>query len=128
MNAIGQLDQMQTAIRRLRVASLVLRGLTTDEVALALPKNGVVDPRTQLPYAPDVIAGDIAYLEAVWEQEAQLPGREHRARVLAELREVKRSAWAKGDLAVVVRCLREEAALCTLSDVTPDEDLQLTRL
>ena len=126
MNA--QLDQMQTSIRRLRVASLVLRGLTTDEVALALPKNGVVDPRTQLPYALDVVTEDVAYLESEWEQEARLPVREHRARVLAELREVKRSAWAKGDLAVVVRCLREEAALCALSDVPPDEEIQLTRL
>ena len=128
MSARPEPDPMQVTIRRLRVASLVLRGLTPGEIALALPKNGVVDPQSGLPYGLDVVTDDLAYLESEWEQEARLPLGAHRARVLAELREVKRSAWAKGDLSVVVRCLREEAALCTLSDVTPDEDLQLTRL
>ena len=69
----GTLQGNHEAMRRLRVASLFLRGLSPTEIALALPKNGVLDPATRLPYGMDVVYGDIAYLEREWEGETQAP-------------------------------------------------------
>lgn len=123
----GSPQGSHTSLRRLRVASLYLRGLSPTEIGLALPKNGVVDPATHLPYGMDVVHGDIAYLEREWESETQRAPWERRARVLAELHEAKRAAWAKGDLGTVVRCLKQETELFDLDDV-PEEAAPLLEL
>jgi len=115
-------------LRRLRVASLYLRGLSAQEIALALPKNAIVDPQTRLPYGLEVIHSDLGYLEQEWEQESRAQPRERRARVLAELHEAKRAAWAKGDLSTVVRCLKQEAELFDLDEITDEPEADLLRL
>ena len=115
-------------LRRLRVASLYLRGLSAQEIVLALPKNAIVDPLTRMPYGLDVIHSDLGYLEREWEQESRLQPRERRARVLAELHEAKRAAWAKGDLGTVVRCLKQEADLFDLDEVPDEPEADLLRL
>lgn len=115
-------------LRRLRVASLYLRGLSPQEIALALPKNGIADPQTRLPYGLEVIHSDLGYLEREWEQESRVQPRERRARVLAELHEAKRAAWAKGDLGTVVRCLKQEAELFDLEEVPSEPEIDLLRL
>ena len=126
MNASGSQTQY-VDLRRLRVASLYLRGLSAHEIVMALPKNGVVDPATHLPYGLDTVQGDLLYLETQWESEVQVQPGVRRARVLAELHEAKRAAWAKGDLGTVVRCLKHEAELFDLDEV-PEEGSPMLRL
>jgi hypothetical protein len=115
------LQTRQADFRRLRIASLYLRGLSPHEIVLALPKNGIIDPTTRLPYSLDVVQQDILTLEDQWETEQRVAPKMRRARVLAELHEAKRAAWAKGDLGTVVRCLKQEAELFEL-DAVPDDD------
>ncbi len=97
-------------VRRQRVASLLLRGLAPLEIALQLKRQGLTDPATNEAYAQDVIVADVQALEAEWQETAEDPEGQ-RARILAELREARRAAWAKNDLDEVMQGLRQEAAL-----------------
>lgn len=97
-------------VRRQRVASLLLRGLAPLEIALQLKRQGLTDPATGEAYSQDVIVADVAALEAEWQ--GIFEDREgQRARLLAELREARRAAWAKNDLGEVMQGLRQEADL-----------------
>ncbi|HNT74386.1 MAG TPA: hypothetical protein PKH77_05135 [Anaerolineae bacterium] len=97
-------------LRRERVASLLLRGLTPLEITVQLKRQGLKDPETGEAYLLAVIVADVAALDAEWQAQANDPDAQ-RARVLAELREVRRAAWAKNDMGGVLRGLQQEAAL-----------------
>lgn len=101
-------------IRRLRVASLHLRGLAPLEIHAAVKKSG-------LPAELDVVCADIAFVEAVWRTEVQVTPTQHRARLLAELREARRAAWAASDLKAVLQSLKQEAEL----EIAPPEKAML---
>jgi hypothetical protein len=91
-------------VRRLRVAALHLRGLTAIEIRSALQQSGLaVDLET--------VCADIAFLEAVWATEVRLDQETRRARLLAELREARRAAWAAGEFALVLKALEQEEKL-----------------
>jgi hypothetical protein len=93
-------------LRRLRVASLHLRGLTPGEIQAALQTSALASDL-------ETICADLTFLERVWTTEAQAAPR-HKARVLAELREARRAAWAAGDLQKVLESLKDEADLLHL--------------
>jgi len=107
----------QDDARRLRVASLYLRGLSPLEICTALQKGGIsADLET--------VCADIAFLETVWATEVQMDHEQHQARILAELREVRRASWAAGERALVLKALEQEAKL--LENAVPA--VRLTRL
>ncbi len=95
--------------RQVRVASLHLRGLSPVEIQQALQGGGI-------PCALEVICDDIAFLERVWTTEIRATPR-HKARVLAELREARRAAWAAGDLQRVLESLKAESELLHLKSM-----------
>ena len=103
--------------RRLRVAALHLRGLSPLEIQVALAQGGAAWPL-------ETICGDLAFLEQVWATEVRR-GAQQPARVLAELREARRAAWAAGDLDLVLRALKQEAELLA---ETPQGEPELCRL
>lgn len=86
-------------VRRMRVASLHLRGLTPLEIRSALPKEWDVDT--------DTICSDIQFLERVWTTDIQV-GARHKARILAEIREARRVSWSQADMALVLQGLKQE--------------------
>jgi len=94
----------QDDVRRLRVASLFLRGLLPVEIQGALRQNGVACELAQ-------VCDDVAFLQRVWATEVALEKERHLARILAELREARRSAWAAGDFDLVMRGLEQEERL-----------------
>jgi len=73
----------------------------------------------------EVVCADIAFLETVWATEVKLQPEQYQARLLAELREARRSAWAAGALALVLRALEQEAKLLEETQVTPPPMLRL---
>lgn len=91
-------------IRRLRVAALHLRGLTPLEILAALKQGGI-------PVDLEGVCADIAFLEAVWATEVQLETEKRQARLLAELREARRAAWAAGKFDLVLKGIEQEAKL-----------------
>jgi len=91
-------------VRRLRVAALHLRGLTPLEILAALKQSGMVADL-------EAVCADIVFLEAVWATEVHVEAEKRKARLLAELREARRAAWAAGKFDLVLKGLAQEAEL-----------------
>lgn len=120
--------------RRHVVAGLRLRGLTIREIVEQLPQLGVINEKLGKPWSRGIIGNDLQALEAEWRARAQADIAELKARLLAELREVRRAAWAEKDHRLVLSALESESKLLGLdaprrSDVTlrgdPDEPLEI---
>lgn len=106
------MDDVQVTLRRQRVASLLLRGLSAEEIAFQLQRQKLRDPDTGQPYTLAIVQADVVALETEWNAAATCDAR---GRVLAELREARRLAWAKGDYNAVYRGLQQEAQLSGLN-------------
>jgi hypothetical protein len=98
--------------RRRDVARLRLQGLTHREIIAGLGHN----PKTAAPWSIGVINKDLQAIHSQWKAAAVADIAEHKARVLAELAEVKRAAWTDKDLANLLRALKQEADLLGLNE------------
>ena len=117
------LSQDMIALRRQRVSSLRARGLTHEEIyqEMAAPIKGdepnpyyLVNPETREPFDRSTISRDLKWVRMQNLKEARQSEKQLRARQLAEIAEVKRDAWARGRLMIVLECLKREAALMGL--------------
>jgi transposase len=97
--------------RRERVAALRLRGFTEREIVAALEQQGFFNPETHRPYSTGCIAKDILALQKQWRENAARAISEHKSEQLAEIAEVKRSAWAAKKLDTVLKGLEREAKI-----------------
>lgn len=102
--------------RRRQVAYLRLRGATQREIESGLAAQGIINPDTRQPWSLGTINSDIKAMEREWKEAAQKDISEHKARMLAELEETKRAAWAGKDLSIVLRALKQEAELFGLDE------------
>ena len=107
----------QDDIRRLRVAALHLRGLQPIEILKALQGT--------LPCDLKLVCTDIAFLQQVWATEVALEEEQQHARILAELREARRAAWAAGKFDLVLKGLEQERKLLEDTAEAAPEMLQL---
>lgn len=105
-------------VRRLRVAALHLRGLTPLEIRAALQQGG-------LPCDLETVCQDLVHLQEIWETEVNVETERYRARLLAELREARRAAWAVGKFDLVLRGLAQEKELLDKSAPQPVPLLRL---
>lgn len=107
--------QDTVAMRRRRVSTLRLKGLTHEEIWSALSNPGsptyLVNPSTKKPYNRATITRDIQVMREEALEAAQEATQQHLARQLAELQEVKRTAWAKEKLHEVLRAIELEMKL-----------------
>ena len=108
-------NEQLTAYRRRQVAALRLRGMVLDEIVTSLGTLGVVNPETQQPFGRTTVHNDLRYLEAQWRDEAAELHELHKARVLAELRELRRAAWQDKKFGIVLRGLQAEADMFGLN-------------
>lgn len=90
--------------RRIRIAALYLRGLMPLEIRAALQQGNI-------PGDLETVCADIAFLEAIWATEVQLEKEKRLARLLAELREARRAAWAAGRFDLVLKAIEQETKL-----------------
>ncbi len=107
--------------RRRNVASLRLRGFTQREIVDNLPRLKIVNPETGDPYSLGTINGDIKAIREDWRRRAAEDMGEHIARILAELSEVKRAAWAEKDFGSSLRAIEKEAKI--LGADSPDKQI-----
>lgn len=91
-------------VRRLRVAALYLRGLMPLEIRAALQQAGITSDL-------ELVCADIAFLERLWATEVQLAQEQRMARLLAEVREARRAAWAAGQFELVLKSVELEDKL-----------------
>jgi hypothetical protein len=98
-------------IRRRKVASMLLRGMNTHEIyeALQQGRGALSNPETGEAYSEKTFKRDVVFLREQWEEEAKEDFERMKAMHLAEVKEAKRAAWAKGNLPMVYRGLKHEA-------------------
>lgn len=97
----------QEAVSRLR-----LRKASALEIWEALKEQPTYrNPRTGEPWSYSVICRDISELDAWYEEQARKSTVFFRGRQLTELEELRRAAWEKEDLWLVLKTLEREAKL-----------------
>ncbi len=106
----------QIAIRRERVARLRLRGLTEREIAFQLGsgENALFNPKTHKPYSNFIVHKDLEWLREQWEKEATKEIGEWKTKLIVEVEEVKRAAWAHGELETVLKCVTQQRKILGL--------------
>ncbi|MDP2662303.1 MAG: hypothetical protein Q8R28_16395, partial [Dehalococcoidia bacterium] len=101
--------------RRKLVAQLLLRQVTSvRELTRMLASSGEVNPATQQPWSRPVIQSDIEALDALWRRDVLKDLDSAKARILAEIREVRRLAWNSKDLKLVRGLIEDERGLLGL--------------
>jgi|SRR5581483_1753264 len=100
--------------RRARVAHHRLRRLSVREIAAELEREGLRNPETGEPWTWVTVHRDCQALARRWQREALADTAPLKAELWAELRAVRRQAWTDGDLATVLRALKQEAELLGL--------------
>lgn len=114
--------------RRTHVARYRLQRLSVREIAERLAVDGLRNPTTSQPWDHATVHRDCRALALEWRRDALADTARRTGEVLAELREVRRQAWAAGDLNVVLRALKQEAELLGLDAPTRVDFTALIRL
>lgn len=96
------------ARRREMVGQLLCRRMTRREIVDALAAAGEKNPLTDAPWELATIHRDAAALERQWRAAAGKKAAVWKARQLAEIEEVKREAWARGKLDIVLAAIDRE--------------------
>lgn len=110
-------DEHLMAMRRKAVSTARLRGMTCEQIAGLLAEQGITNPRTEEPWSISTINKDLKAIEEEWKEETFKGISDHRARVLAEIQEVKRSAWMAGKHSIVLRAIDQEVGLLGLNEL-----------
>lgn len=97
--------------RRRHVASMRLRGMTQREIVENLPRLHIVNARTGRPYSLGIVNADLQAIHEDWRRRAAQDMADHVARILAELTEVKRAAWAEKDFNAIMRAIEKEVRI-----------------
>lgn len=106
------------ADRQRRVAQMRLRHMSLREITRGLETLGVRNERTGRPWGLATIFRDMAALDALWRSEALADTSKVKARLWAEIREVRRAAWVASDLSTVLRGIKQECELLGLDAPT----------
>ena len=99
------------ARRREMVGQLIARRMTRREIVDALAAAGEKNPLTGAPWELATIQRDAAALERQWKTAAARTTAKWKARQLAEIEEVKREAWARGKLDIVLGAIDREVKI-----------------
>ena len=126
---VNEAEQAVIERRRVLVASLRLRGLSlrriSDAMAQANPETGrpypaALNPHTGLAWSHKTVHEDVQELEKRWREESLAEITEHKAIILASLRDVYEEARRLKDLNAALRALKQWAEL-----VGADEPLKV---
>lgn len=106
--------------RREKVARYRLQGLSIREIAAALAAESepIVNPETKKPFDAATIHDDIAVMKTEWATNAARDANEFISEQLAELDELKKSAWKDKRYDVVMKCMERRAKLLGLDKPT----------
>lgn len=109
------LQKHMQAIRRERVAQFKLRGFSIREIVERLSKEEIIIEETgekiTLTASVKTVHKDIKAMEKIWQENAVKDISIHKANQLAELAQVKHSAWTTAQLKYVIEALKQEAKL-----------------
>jgi hypothetical protein len=107
--------QDTVASRRRVVASLRVAHLTEREIHKALIELRNVNPVTGEPWSLGTVHADLVALTGEWREESRKDVREALSERVAEIKQIKRKAWAVNDLKTVLNAIRQECDLLGLN-------------
>jgi len=110
-------DEHVRVLRQKFVSNMKLRGYKAEEIAALLAEEGIINPITGEPFAVNTINKDLKIIEEEWRDEMMSSISGHRARVLAELQEVKRAAWKTKKLQIILTSIEKEINLLGLNEL-----------
>lgn len=105
------------ALRQKTVSSARLRGMTCQQIVALLADQDIINPRTKQPWSVATISKDLKIIEEGWREETFKNISDHRSRVLAEIQEVKRTAWLSGKHSIILRAIDQEVSLLGLNEL-----------
>lgn len=103
--------------RRNEVSKLLLEGNKLSEIQEILPSKGILNPQTKKPYTLSMLSLDLKELTAQWAAQSYDNIALCKRRVWAEIQAVKKKAWEKKQLDVVLKAIKSERELLGLDEV-----------
>ena len=123
LNSMKKLHERQIDQRRSLVAKFTLRGYSQRAIVDVLKEKGITNTRTGRNWALGTISNDSQKLITQWRERASQDIALHKARLLAEIQEIKRVAWKNDDLSLVLNAIKEEVSILGLGKPTTTVDL-----
>lgn len=125
---LGQVGDLNSSdiceLRRLMISRCRLRGLSRWEIHQWLIDNGIINEETGQPFPMTTIVDDEAELRKRWRQQTDINIDERKKVLLAEIHEVKRLAFLRNDLNVVLIAIKQERDILGI-DVAPTINVNL---
>lgn len=106
--ALNKAPDAIAARRREMVGQMLSRKMTRREIVETLAEAGEKNPATDEAWSLGTIQADAKALERQWRSAAKKDAKVWKARQLAEIEEVKREAWARGKLDIVLSAIDKE--------------------
>jgi len=116
-NKFSRTEDHIRILRRSFVGKAMARGMTLSDIQAFLVDNEIFNPNTNEPWSNAIICQDMEFFNSAWKDEALKNISDHRARILAELREIKKSAWAAGKHSTVLNAIDKEVKLLGLNEL-----------
>ncbi|MCR9292057.1 MAG: hypothetical protein NXI32_05010 [bacterium] len=113
----GLKEKSATAVakRRELIASMRLRGATLLEIQEMLTAEGIVNhDRGGKPFSRAMISKDVKVIRETWAKKVLADSQEYYGRLLAEIQELKKASWSRGNHELVLKCLEREARMLGL--------------
>jgi len=103
-------------VRRRHISAILLRDptLTMTEVAIKLEDAGIVNADTGKRYSHSTITGDLDLIVKDWQKRSSDDVGKMKGRQLAEIDEMRKAAWGRGDLEFVLKLMQHESKLLGL--------------
>jgi transposase len=104
------------AARRLHIERFLVRGLSQREIVKALARQSIINPKTGKPWSLGTVSNDVQAIEDQWSELALEERFKRKAKITAELQELKRQAWATRDYKLVADLIKQERDLYNLDE------------
>jgi len=105
--------------RRAKVAELLVKGNTQNQIWEEMSADeDYRNPQTGKPWAIGAIGDDVKYIRDQWQKIAQLHYDIHIGRLMGQIREVRKTAWASNELPIVLKTLEQEIKLLGLDKMS----------
>ena len=101
--------------RRARVAELLVKGNTVNQTWEEMSADDDYrNPQTGKAWGIKAISADIKFVREQWQKIAQLHYDIHIGRLMGQIRAVRKTAWARDELPLVLKTLEQEIKLLGL--------------
>lgn len=106
-----EINKLVIMIRMEYVARMAARGFSVKQISTALKQLGFVNFATNRPFSMGQVRQDLDDLQAAYYEISMTDMKHFKGKLIAELEEAKRGAWAKNDMMALVRAIKVQAEI-----------------